>query len=193
MPTLRYGDETLAQVPTNTQGLINAVAIQDIVVSQRSGGANLQDTTEFTIPIVDGVPVAINPLLPAPNKADGLWGIDSNNRMFPNYAAKMLGLVIPPGYTKFSQIFFTLAVNKAGSGEDDYVFQLDDNGVPVGGTLSFALGTEPELISLLVNTSAALDSGVLFGLTVFGDGTGDDLVVTEFEMFIIDFQIWTSP
>ena len=191
--TLRYGDASLALFPDNTQGLIDAVEIRDVIVSQRSGGANVQDGAGFTVPIVDGVPVALNPLLTAPVLAPGLWGIDANNRLFPNYAAKIPDLIIPAGYLKFAQTFITIAVNKAGSGEDNYVFQLDDNGTPIGGTLSFALGTEPEVLTLLVNKAFALDSGLLLGLTVYGDGTGDDLVVSEFEMFVIDFQIWTTP
>lgn len=193
MPTLQYGDASLASFPSNTQGLISAEDMQDVIVSQRSGGNEILGAETFVVPITDGAPTAVNPLIVNPQVSGGLWSADANNRQYPDYASAIPGLTIPTGYTKFAQIFFTLSCEKIGSGEDNYTFQVDNNGTPQGIGLSYGLGTVPSVISFLVNTSVTLDAAPLLGLTVTGDGTADDITIYAFEQFVIDFQIWSTP
>lgn len=194
MTTLRYGDELLSLYPDNGIGLISAETGRDMVVSQRSGGAQaLQTGTDFTVTITNGVPVSINPLLPDPSVSGTLWAGDGNHRLYPNYAAAIPSLTIPAGYAKLVQCFVSLNCDKQGSQEDDYIFQLDNDGTPFGEGVTIALDTEATTITLLVNASVVLSDSPLIGMTVTGDGTGDDIVIHAFEMFIIDFQLWTAP
>ena len=191
--TLRYGEELVAGFPDNAQGLITAEAMRDTIVSQRSGGAQITDDTGFTAPITAGVPTQINPILPSPTISSGLWAADGNNRLFPNYAAVMSGLTIPAGYSKFAQVFFNMAVLKQGSGEDAYLFQLDNNGTPIGAGVTYTLSVTATVVSFLTSSAVTLDGGALLGLTVTGVGTGDDIDFTAFEQVVVDYQIWGAP
>lgn len=190
---LVYGEESIASAPDNTTGLISADTLRSIIVSQRSGGAQVYEDTAFTVPITAGVPVSINPLLPSPSVGGVLWTADGNNRLTPNYATAIPDIVIPTGYSKAIQVFVTLAAQKTGSGEDNYLFQIDNDGAPLGQGITISLSVEPVVISLLVNSAVALDGGALLGITVTGVGTADDIDVTTFDMFIVDFQRWSAP
>ena len=191
--TLRYGEELVAGFPDNAQGLITAEAMRDTIVSQRSGGGLVFDHNAFDVPVVLGTPVNINPLLPSPTVGQGLWGTDANNRQFPNYAAAIPGLTIPVGYQKLVQVFFSIAAAKIGQGEEQYRFQLDNNGTPLGQGVVHTLYPEPSVISMLFNEVARLDAGSLLGLTVTGVTSGDDIAISAFEQFVIDFQMWSAP
>ena len=193
MTTLRYGEELIASFVDNTQGLITAENMRDTVASQRSGGGQVQNATTFTVPITDGVPVSINPLLPNPVIGNGFWKADGNNRQYPDYAGVIPGLVIPTNYTKFVQIFWSIAAEKAGSGEDSYTFQADNDGTPIGTGVTISIGVEPTVLSFMVASTATLDGGALLGLTVTGNATVDDINITKFEQFTIDFQTWSAP
>ena len=190
---LVYGDESIASAPDNTTGLISADTLRSIIVSQRSGGAQVFDDTGFTVPIVSGVPVSINPLLPSPSVGGVLWTADGNNRLYPNYATAIPDIVIPAGYSKAIQVFITIAAQKTGAGEDSYTFQIDNDGTPLGQGITVSLSVTPVVITLLVNSAVALDGGALLGLTVTGNATADDIDVTAFDMFIVDFQRWSGP
>ena len=191
--TLRYGDENLASFPDNVSQLITPVNVRDLIVSSRSGGVNIIDSATFTITITDGVPVLVNPLLPAPEVGGVLWVADANNRAIPNYAAAIPDLIIPTDYSKFVQIFWTLGVNKIGAGEDSYLFQAEVDGTPVGGGLTITLSTSPQTISFLANITVKIDTASAIGLAVTGVGTDDDIEVSPFEQMLIDFQIWKAP
>ena len=190
--TLKYGNELLAQFPDNQSQLIKPQDVRDLVVSQRTGGAIVTNTTEFVVPMTDGVPVAINPLLPNPNPAGVLWAIDANNRAFPNYGAAIPSLVIPAGYAKFIEARFIVGVHKVGQGTDPYLFQVDNAGVPVGSGVLRSFTADPNSFNITAQFVAALDSNPLVGLTVTPQGTSDDLTFTQFSMDITDFQQWQA-
>ncbi len=193
MTTFRYGEENLAAAPDNTSGLIDAVHLRDLIVSNRSGAVQILETTPFTIPITSGVPVSINPLLPAPTVAAVLWSADGNNRAFPNYANAIPSATIPVGYVKFAQILFSFNGAKTGGGTDQYLFQVDLDGVPQGTGITVTYGTTPEFTTLVLNSTVVIADEPLVGLTVTGVGTGDDIDINAFEMMVFDFQVWNAP
>ncbi len=189
-----YGDQVLALFPNNTQGLIQAEHMRSMWVSQKAGGMLVKETTQFTIPITDGVPVSINPLLPAPVTSGVLWVADGNNRGKPNYAAAIPSVIIPAGYSKFAAVSVVIAVEKVGAGDDLYLFQVDKDGVPVGIGVQMSLSVEPTVITLLASELVDItDPNSVFGVTVTGIGTGDDIDVSNFSMDIQDLQIWSAP
>ena len=191
---MRYGSENFDSFPDNTQGLIKASDMRSLVASAVQGGVSVIEETAFTVPIANGVPVSINPLLPSPTVAGVLWTTDGNHRALPNYSVAMPTVSIPAGYSKFVEVDFTLAGEKAGSGEDQYLFQLDNDGTPVGIGLTVTLGTEPTVFSLGANELADISGPtvVLLGLTVTGLGTNDDIDLSVFEMSVEDNQIWAA-
>ena len=190
-----YGDQTLALFPDNTSGLISAQAMRSFLVSIKSGGMFVEENALFTIPIVSDTPVSINPLLPSPISGGTLWIADGNNRGLPNYQAAIPTATIPPGYSKFTEITFFLAAEKGASGEDQYLFQIDLNGVPIGNGITTTLTTDPGFITIAVSTLIDISnpSGNAIGLSVTGLGTSDDIAVSAFEMNILDDQIWSAP
>ncbi len=193
MTTFRYGEENLAAAPDNTSGLIDAVHLRDLIVSNRSGGVQILETTPFTVPITNGVPVSINPLLPAPTVAGVLWSADANNRAFPNYAAAIPSATIPVGYVKFTQILFSFNGEKAGAGTDDYLFRVDLDGVPQGTGVTVSYDSNPAFTTIVLNRTVDIGVQPLVGLTVTGVGTGDDIDINAFEMMVFDFQVWSAP
>ena len=75
MTELLYYDQAFAANPDNTQGLITPLDQRNNIAVGMKGYGELADVTPVTIPITDGVFIAINPLLTAPVAVTGqLWG-----------------------------------------------------------------------------------------------------------------------
>ncbi len=193
MATLRYGSEVDASFPNNTVQLITPTNMRDMNASNRSGNGQISSNTGITVQMTDGVFVVINPLLLAVTVTPGLWGADGNNRAFPNYAAKIPSLTIPAGYTKFAQFIFNVFLNKVGAGLDTYQFQVERAGFPVGVPIEYEISTAPQLLSFLIQTQEDISVAAAVGLAITPQGTNDNLFIQDFEMVIVDFQMWDAP
>jgi hypothetical protein len=122
-----------------------------------------------------------------------LWVADSNHRATPNYANAISGLVIPSGYSKFVDVKFTFAADKSGGGTDQYLFQLETDGVTQGIGIAVTLTGSAQTVSLFASFIAAVGTSLSVGLAVTGGGTNDDIDMESFEMSLVDFQPWTDP
>ena len=191
--TLRYLDELLANYPDNTAGLITPENVRDQLVSTVAGVGFLADTTEITVPIVDGVPTLINPLLTAPITEPELWTFDGNNLAVSNYTA-LTDTVVPAGYTKVLSIVAVAVLEKTAGGADIYDLQFARNGSPIGvaETVSYtAAGSQT--ITVVNRSLVDVSTADTYGLTVVGLGTNDDLQCHSFEMNLTDAILLTDP
>ena len=191
--TLRYLDELLASFPDNTQGLITAEKERDFVISIAEAMGYLADQTDVVIPITDGVPVAVNPLLLGPASTVQLWTFDGNNFATPNYSA-VPGLTVPPGHSKLSGFLAILSLEKISGGDDSYSVQMTRNGVGFGldEFINFpaAGGQVVTLITALVTDISVSDT---YGVQITGQGTGDDLTLHSFEMRVQSSILLAAP
>ncbi len=191
--TLRYLDELLSGFPDNTQGLITAEKERDFVISIAEGVGYLADVTDVVIPITDGVPVAVNPLLLGPATTDQLWTFDGNNFAVSNYSA-VPGLTVPPGHSKLVGLLGIMSWEKVSAGDDSYSAQFTLNGVGVGLNEFFnfpAAGAQVvTLIGALVGDVSSTDT---YGIEVTGQGTGDDLTLHSFEFRIQSSILLSAP
>ena len=175
-------------------GMEKVEHMRNVVVSQRSGGVSItQSGTPFTVPVTAGVPTLINPLLPSAVVQGVLWTADGNNRATPNYTVAMPTTVIPVGYKKFTEFEFTFAADKSGPQDQQYLFQLEVDGTPVGLGVTVTVVAEPQVITLYASSLVSIDSAAAAGLAVTGVGTSDDIQIESFEMAVLDFQTWTDP
>ena len=191
--TLRSLDELIASFPDNSTGLITAVTQRDHVVSTTDGFGYLADATDVIIPIVDGVPVAVNPLLVAPISTTQLWVFDGNNLGVNNYGA-VADLTIPPGYSKLVSLLAVLSVEKLAAGADNYSIQFARDGVGFGLDAFFTFAAAGAQVLTIV-TSDVTDISTIetYGVQLTGQGTADDLTVHSFEMTVRDSILLTAP
>ena len=191
--TLRYLDELLAGFPDNTQGLITAEKERDFVISIAEGVGYLADVTDVVIPVTDGVPVSINPLLLGPATTDQLWAFDGNNLATPNYSA-VPGLTVPPGHSKLVGLLGIMSWEKVSAGDDSYSAQFTRNGIGIGLNEFFnfpAAGAQVvTLIGALVGDISVADT---YGVQLTGQGTDDDLTLHSFEMRVNSSILLAAP
>ena len=191
--TLRYLDEVLGGFPDNTQGLITAEKERDFVISTSTGIGLLIDSTAVNIPITDGVPTIVNPLLLAPAFTEQLWTFDGNNFATSNYAA-VPGLTIPSPHFKLVSLLAILSLEKPGGGADAYSIQFTKNGVGTGldEFISFpAAGAQvATVITFDVDDISQADT---YGVQITGQGTGDDLTLHTFEFKVEDSILLAAP
>jgi hypothetical protein len=193
MATLRYVGELLDEFPDNVSSLIVPVNVRDFIISYVKGIGFIENTTEFNIPIVDGVPTAVNPLLPAPVVVDELWTFDGNNNAHPNYA--QLGDTVPPLYTKLANMVCVMALTKSGGGADNYFASFTKNGAQIGldEDLQYtAAGSQVITLVLSQLVDVNLESDV-YGVEITGNGTTDDLSCTYFSMQVSDNVLLAGP
>ena len=192
--TLRYVEGLLTNFPDNAQGLIKPVNMRDFVASFINGRGFLSDETPINLPILDGTPTVVNPLLQSPIKTlVGLWIFDANNFGLQNYNA-IPDIIIPAGYSKLLSIVSVLDVTKSAGGADNYLMQHTKNGVPLGQAESVqftAAGTQT--VTLLATDLADLSLSDLYGVQVTGDGTTDDLTLNYFTMTLSDSILLSDP
>lgn len=191
--TLRYVTELLDSFPDNTQGLITATTQRDHVISTVVGSAFLEDTTGVNVPISDGVPTIVNPLLVAPTSTTGLWAFDGNNFAITNYQL-VADLVIPAGYTKLASFVIVMSLTKSAGGADNYDVQFVKNGVPQGlvEAVQFtAAGTQ--VVTSILSDLADISGSDTWGIQIEGDGTTDDLTLNNFEMRVTDNVLLVGP
>ena len=192
--TLRYIEGLLTNFPDNSQGLIKPVNMRDFVVSFINGRGFLVDETNVNLPILDGTPVVVNPLLISPVvTTTGLWGFDGNNFGVSNYA-NIPDIIIPADYKKLLSIVAVLDVTKSAGGADSYSMEFIKNGAPHGlpETVEFtAAGTQT--VTLLSTDLADLSLPDTYGVQVTGVGTTDDLSLNYFTMNFADSILLESP
>lgn len=191
--TLRYLDEVLGGFPDNTQGLITAEKERDFVISTTTGIGLMVDSTEFTVPITDGVPTVINPLLTAPQSTTQLWTYDGNNLAVSNYSS-VPGLTVPSPHFKLIALLAILSLEKVAGGSDDYSTQFTKNGVGIGldEFLTFpAAGAQ--VVTVITFDIADISQPDTYGVQITGQGTSDDLQLHTFEMRIDDTILLSAP
>ena len=128
--TLRYVAGLLTNFPDNSQGLIKPVNMRDFVASFINGRGFLVDETPVNVPILDGTPTAVNPLLLSPVVTlTGLWVFDGNNFAVQNYLG-IPDIIIPANYQKLLSLVSVLDITKAAGGSDSYQMQYTKNGAP---------------------------------------------------------------
>ena len=192
--TLRYVAGLLTNFPDNSQGLIKPVNMRDFVASFINGRGFLVDETPVNIPILDGTPTSVNPLLLSPSVTlTGLWVFDGNNFAIQNYQA-IPDIIIPVDYSKLLSMVAVLDVTKTAGGADEYLFQYTKNGAPQGLAESVqftAAGTQT--ITLLSTDLANLSLSDTYGVQITGDGTTDDLTLNYFTMTMADSILLAAP
>lgn len=174
--TLRTAAELLDLFPDNVSGLIQAVDDRDFIVSVTTAvGFVEEDPTglPFNIPIVNGVPVSILPLLTIPTFHGNFWKLDGNNELIPSYTD--FGITVPPGDIRLVNGTVILYVQKAGGGTDSYTFQGTAGGIGVGYPQTVVLGTVPTVVILNGTRPYDVSLGEPIGVEVTGEGTSDDL------------------
>jgi len=190
--TLRYLDELLAATPDNTAGLITPEVFRDTLVSLAVGAGFLADVTPVSVPIVDGVPTSMNPLLPSPLEVGAGWTTDANNFMHPDYAT-LATTTVPPGYLKLAQFVAVLSLTKVAGGEDSYELQFTEDavlvGVPEAITFSAAGST---VVTIITSQLVDLSINPVFGVSITGIGTSDDLTLDSFELSVSDKLLWSG-
>jgi hypothetical protein len=193
MATLRYVTELLAEFPDNVSSLIVPVNVRDFIISYVKGIGFIEDTTSFNIPITDGVPTAVNPLLTAPISTTELWGVDGNSFLHSNYS--VLGDTVPAGYTKLANFVSVLALTKSGGGADNYFVSFTKNGVQIGldEDLQYT-ASGSQVITVLLSQLVAVDvESDVYGIEITGNGTTDDLTCTYFSMQVSDNVLLSDP
>jgi len=191
--TLLYLDEVLAGFPDNISQLILPVNIRDQIVSTMRGVGFLEETTNVTVPITDGVWTAINPLLPAPVHTETLWTFDGNNAAVSNYAA-LTDTVVPAGYSKLGAFVSVLELTKSGGGSDNYQVSYTKNGVTFGEPESVEFPEAGvETLTLLHSFIADVSVPDAYGVQIQGVGTSADLELGFFSMQVSDSILLTAP
>ena len=192
--TLRYISGLLTNFPDNAQGLIKPVNMRDFVVSFINGRGFLVDETNVNIPILDGTPTVVNPLLLSPEVTiTGLWVFDGNNFGVSNYA-NIPDIIIPADYKKLLSIVAVIDVTKSAGGADAYSMEFVKNGQPHGlpETVQFtAAGTQT--VTLLSTDLADLSLSDTYGVQITGVGTTDDLSLNYFTMNFTDSILLVAP
>ena len=194
MTELQYLDQVLAGYPDNTAGLITPLNVRNHLVSTIVGVGFIDSPTTITIPVLDGVGTIINPLLlDAASTTQTLWTFDGNNLATSNYGA-LVGVTIPPGYTKLVRFVAVLSLEKLAGGSDQYQFQFTRNGVGVG-LAEDVVFTEAgsQVVTTLHSTLVDLSLVDVFGVQVIGVGTADDLELHNFEMTVSDAVLLQEP
>ncbi len=192
--TLRYVAGLLTNFPDNSQGLIKPVNMRDFVASFINGRGFLVDETPVNVPILDGTPTAVNPLLLSPVVTlTGLWVFDGNNFAVQNYLG-IPDIIIPANYQKLLSLVSVLDITKAAGGSDSYQMQYTKNGAPQGLIESVvfpAAGTQT--VTLLTTDLADLSLSDTYGVQITGDGTTDDLTLNYFTMTLSDSILLAAP
>ena len=168
--------------------------MRDFVASFINGRGFLSDETPINLPILDGTPTSVNPLLLSPiATTTGLWIFDGNNFGLQNYAA-IPDVIIPAGYQKLMSLVSVLDVTKSAGGADSYLMQHTKNGAPLGQAESVqftAAGTQT--VTLLATDLTDLSLSDLYGVQVTGAGTTDDLTLNYFTMTMSDSILLADP
>lgn len=174
--------EVLASLPDNATQLIAPLAHRNQTIALVNDVGFVEEDSPFTIPIVDGVFVGINILLPTPEFVGNFWISDGNNALIPEFGA----VTINPGHTRLLDMVVHLEVTRDGAGlEEQFTFQFFQGGSPVGREVSAGLDDEAQFVN--VNEEILYDYSVAAPMTiqVRGDGTGSDLDVSDFSMKVI--------
>ena len=192
--TFKTITELDAGLPDNTQGLIVAENIRNLLVSVVDGRGHLEATTNVTLPITDGVWTAVNPLLVGAVKSTTYWEIDGNNYFYPNQS-NAVNTVVPAGHKRDGMFLGVLELEKTGGGADNYSVQYTLNGVGIGSpeSVEFAeagINTLTLIHPQLVDISLPTD---LYGMQIQGVGTSDDLDLGYFSMQITDSILLDQP
>ncbi len=194
MTTYRYVEELLSAYADNTSGLIDAVQGRDLIVSYAPGRGIVVDETNVSLPIVNGSYLAINPLLVSPVAAVSLWRFDGNWFVIPDHAS-VVGVTVPAGYNRLAVFSATLALNKGTGGSDAYLVTFTRNGVPVGlaENVTFpAAGDQSVALRYAASVDVSLGTDT-FGVSIQGNGTGDDLTMEYFSMAVEDAIRLSAP
>ena len=192
--TLRYVEGLLTNFPDNSQGLIKPVNMRDFVASFINGRGFLVDETAVVIPITDGVPIAVNPLLLSPvGTATGLYIFDGNNFGVQNYQA-IPDVIIPASYQKLLSHVSVIDVTKVAGGADNYLFQQTKNGVGFGLATSVQFtAAGSQTVTIIATDLVDLSLSDTYGVQMTGVGTSDDLTLTYFSMTLSDSILLAAP
>jgi len=190
--TLQYLDGLLLAAADNISQLITAEVLRDYMVSAAQGAGFVADTTQITVPINPDIPVSVNPLLLGAESVGAGWDTDGNNYLFPNYTIG--DTVVPAGYSKVVSFVAVLSMAKQQAGVDEYDLYFTQDGVEVGvrETISFD-GSEPQVVTVIANRIVDISTNPLFGVSILGVATGDDLTLYSFEMQVGDRMLWVGP
>lgn len=187
--TLRYFNDVLALLADNTGGNISAVDVRDSLASLFQGGGLVSSDTPIVLPMTNGAWTAINPLLVAPYVGAGLWRADGNNNLTPDYA-QLPDTVVPAGFQKAASWLVQMHLVKATSGTDSYVASLTRNGVNMGQAVPIYFDTsEAQSVDISWLSVEALDDGAAYGVSLYADGTDDDVTLDYFTMTVFDNQL----
>jgi len=180
--TLRTAAQLLTEFPDNTAGLIDAVQGRNHIVSMLPGIGFLEDdTTSFTITVIDGTFVDVNQdITPLPLLAANFaWAIDGNNAWIPDYTS--IGITVPAGVQRLVGINTTMLLAKQGGGTASYTWQIFKGGVAVGnGLTTAALGIAAQLITVVEEVLYEPALVETLSLRVRANGTTDNIDVSDF-------------
>ena len=180
---LRTAAELLADLPDNTSQLIQPVNNRNMVVGLATDIGVLEEETPFSIPIIDGTPVIINPLLPAPTFDGRPWVLDGGQAMFADWAA--IGVSVLGPLDRLIDLRAYVVLLKQGGGVGTYDFQFFTGGIPLAQPITLEIGITQEQITLFSDDLYDHFTALPVDLRVTGVGTSDDLDVTEFSMRLI--------
>ena len=172
--------EVLASLPDNNSNLIQPLDHRNDVIALTNDLGFLEENDPFTIPILDGTFVSINPLLPTPIQVSNFWALDGTNAQFVDYGA----ITINPGHQRLLNLVCSLFVQKVGGGTASYTFQFFVAGAPVSREIDVAdIGPFQQVAfgeEILFDYSLGVAAPVT--VRVRGDGTTDGLEVEDFSM-----------
>ena len=171
---LKSADGLLAGFPDNVSGQISPVDIRNFVISAVTGIGAFDDLSNYTIPMADGVPTVINPLMTPVDFAANFFQLDGNNAFIPDYG----GAIINPGTLRLLDVIFLIVANQTGSPASDiYNLQVRVDGVPVNSPVPTVVDGTAE--RFFINTEFLYDVqlGGAIDVTITPDGTSADLDV----------------
>ncbi len=180
---LRTAAELLADLPDNTSQLIQPVNNRNMVVGLATDFGVLEEDNPFTIPVIDGTPVSINAVLPAPTFEGRPWQLDGSQAMFADWST--IGVAVLGPIDRLMDLRAYIVLEKAGGGVGDYDFQFFTGGIPLANVITLEIGAAQEQITIFADATYDHFLELSVDLRVTGDGTGDDLDVTEFSMRLI--------
>ena len=171
---LKSADGLLAGFPDNVSGQIAPVDVRNFVISAVTGIGAYDDQSSYTIPMADGVPTVINPLMTPVDFAANFFQLDGNNAFIPDYGSA----IINPGTNRLLDVIFLIVANQVGSpAADIYNLQVRIGGVPVNSPVPTIVDAAAE--RFFINTELLYDVqiGGAVDVTITPDGTSADLDV----------------
>lgn len=178
--------EVLASLPDNASQLIAPLSHRNEVIALTNDVGFVEEDASFTIPIVDGVFVSINPLMPSADAVGNFWVIDGNNALLPDFGA----VTINPGHLRLLDMTAHLELARVGGGPaEGYTFQFFVGGVATGREISVELDDNSEALTLSEETLYDYSVSDPVTIRVRGDGTGADLNVFDIDMKVVGILI----